>query len=49
MEIKSYNVVKIIGNSEKKMQARDIISYFSPYYFNCHTGKSTKIKLGEKI
>ncbi len=25
----------------------DIISYFFPYYFNCHTKKSTKIKLGK--
>jgi hypothetical protein len=32
----------------KKMQAiGDIISNFFPYYFNCHTKKSTKIKLGE--
>jgi hypothetical protein len=34
----------------KKMQAiGDIISYFFPYYFNCHTKKSTKIQLGENI
>ncbi len=32
----------------KKMQAiEDIISYFSPYYFNCLAKKSTK--LGENI
>jgi hypothetical protein len=37
----------------KKMQAiGDIISYFhifSPYYFNCHAKKSTKVQLGENI
>ena len=34
----------------KKMQAiGDIISYFFPYYFNCHAKKSTKIRLGENI
>ena len=27
----------------------DIISYFSPYYFNCHAKKCTKIQLGENI
>jgi hypothetical protein len=34
----------------KKMQAiGDIISYFFPYYFNCHAKKCTKIQLGENI
>ena len=27
----------------------DIISYFFPYYFNCHAKKCTKIQLGENI
>ena len=27
----------------------DIISYFSPYYFNCHAKKCTKIQLEENI
>ncbi len=34
----------------KKMQALwDVISYFSPKYFNCYAKKSTKIQLGENI
>jgi hypothetical protein len=38
---------KIIGNLEKMQAIGDRISYFSPYYFNCHIKKSTKIKLGK--
>jgi hypothetical protein len=34
----------------KKIQAiGDNISYFFPYYFNCHAKKCTKIQLGENI
>jgi hypothetical protein len=38
---------KIMGNFEKMQPIGDKISYFFPYYFKCHTKKSTKIKLGE--
>jgi hypothetical protein len=38
---------KIMGNLEKAIG--DIKSYFSPYYFNCHAKKCTKIQLGENI
>jgi hypothetical protein len=49
-EIKSYNVSKNYGKLGRKNQARgDIILYFSPYHFNCHNKKSTKIQLGENI
>jgi hypothetical protein len=40
---------KIMGNLEKKQAIGDIISYFFPYYFNCHAKKCTKIQLGENI
>jgi hypothetical protein len=44
---------KIMGNLEKKIQKMqaigDIISYFFPYYFNCHAKKSTKIQPGENM
>jgi hypothetical protein len=35
---------KIMGNLEKMQAIGDIISYFFPYYFNCHTKKSTQKK-----
>ena len=40
---------KIMGNLEKKQAIGGIISYFFPYYFNCHAKKSTKIQRGENI
>ncbi len=40
---------KIIANLEKMQAIGDIISYFFPYYFNCHSKKCTKIQLGENI
>jgi hypothetical protein len=30
---------KIMGNLEKMLKIGDIILYFFPYYFNCHTKK----------
>jgi hypothetical protein len=38
---------KIMGNLEKMQAIGEIISYFSPHYFNCRTKKSTKIQRGE--
>jgi hypothetical protein len=40
---------KIMGNLEKKAGIRGHNIIFFPYYFNCHTKKSTKIQLGENI
>jgi hypothetical protein len=46
-EIKIQCFIKL-WETWKKMQAiGDIISYFLPYYFNCHTKKCTKIQLGK--
>ncbi len=38
-----------MGNLEKMQAIGDIISYFFPYYFNCHAKKCTKNQLGENI
>ena len=40
---------KIMGNLEKNAGNRGHNIIFFPYYFNCHTKKSTKIQLGENI
>jgi hypothetical protein len=46
---KIIHFIKLWETWKKMLSIGDIITYFFPYYFNCHTKKSAKILLGENI